>query len=323
MGIIKNISRKRTEKLARKGYACLKEKDYEGALKIAKQLEKRYYTASFEIAALAHMGLDNPEEAVKTLERGVDLAPACWANWELLGNFRSDLGRYDEAGTAYKNALECMECWESSIRLNQAILAERLEQYGDVLKILDCVDDPELRLEVAATRIGVLIKMERLEEAARLALTTLDDQWDVESGGEPMARVAAHLARIRLLQGENREQVRKFVIKSLDYHHNSPFLLAVIRDINARFSSTAKHYQLLINAKIHAACSLYGEAKGFYVNYYVLADDADEALEFIREIESDEEVERLGIEDLETLENLPYGPKGIHWRDIRLYYENA
>lgn len=315
------FSKKRCEKLTRKGYACLKENDYDGALKIAKQLDDLRHTASFEIAALAHAGMNNIEEAVKILEKGVDFATDCWLNWQLLGNYRSDLGRYDEADTAYKHALECTNVWESSVYLNQAILAIHLDQYEDALKKLDCVCEPELHLEVVATRIDALIGMGRIDEASRLGLTTLAEQLDDETEGELMGYIAASICRIRLKQKEDKELIREFAIKSLQYHHNSPSLLAVIRDIGARYSPRAMYYRMFLHAKIHVTNSLDDTVKGFYVNYDVVADDSMEALEFILKFENDEEIENLSIEEIEALEHRPDDPKGIYWRSFRFYYE--
>ncbi|MCX6583965.1 MAG: hypothetical protein NT166_27635 [Candidatus Aminicenantes bacterium] len=321
MGKLKSFLKKQCKKLTEKGYACLKENDYDGALKIAKELEELHYTASFEIAALTYAGMNNLEEAVKILEKGVDLAPDCWLNWQLLGNYRSNLGRYDEADTAYKNALECTNVRESSVHLNQAILSIRLDRYEDALKKLECIDETELHLQVVSARIDALMGIGRIDEASRLGLKTLEEQWDDESEGELMGYIAANICRMRLKQRENKELIREFAIKSLAYHHNSPSLLAVIRYIDAKYSPKAMYYRMFLHAKIHVTSSLDEAVKGFYVNYDVVADDSEEALEFIIEFENDEEIENLSIEKIEALEHRPDDPKGIYWRSFRFNYE--
>jgi len=91
------------------------------AIKIAGQLEKLRFSSAFEIAAQAYSGLENLEKAVSILERGVNLAPDVWLNWQLLGNYLSDLQRFEDAASAYQNALKCPKAQAGSIQLNQAI----------------------------------------------------------------------------------------------------------------------------------------------------------------------------------------------------------
>src|SRR5262245_5741741 len=109
-----------SEKLAEAGYQHLKDGDAEAALRVAEELESLLYTATFEIAALAHRQLGDIEAAVALLKRGLEIAPVVWVNWQLLGNYLSDLERFDEAAFAYESALECPGVWRSSVHLNQA-----------------------------------------------------------------------------------------------------------------------------------------------------------------------------------------------------------
>src|SRR5688572_21492310 len=122
---LSDFTKRKSEKLAEKGYRNLQDGDAAAALKVSAELEALRFTAAFEIAALAHAQLGDLEAAVTTLRRGLDIAPTVWINWQLLGNYLSDLERYDEAASAYDKAMECVGVHESSIRLNQAILASR------------------------------------------------------------------------------------------------------------------------------------------------------------------------------------------------------
>jgi hypothetical protein len=69
----------------------------------------------------------------------VELAPTVWINWQLLGNYLSDIERYDEAASAYDEAFRCPGADESSIRLNQAILAARRHNTEQVLYYADSI----------------------------------------------------------------------------------------------------------------------------------------------------------------------------------------
>ena len=97
------------EALADKGFEYVNSSDYEHALIIAAQLKKSRYTACFEIAALAHAGMEQKEKAVAVLEEGTSVAPDLWINWELLGNYLSDLGRYKEFEVIAEDALQAVD----------------------------------------------------------------------------------------------------------------------------------------------------------------------------------------------------------------------
>ena len=128
---------------------------------------------------MAYAGLDRHQEAIATLERGVANAPGIWLLWQLLGICYSDLKRFDEAALAYEEALKCENVAESSVLLNQAMLATRLHENEQAHSRLDRTTEPELYLEKAQTRIGILYNQNRLEEARVLAELTLED---VENG---------------------------------------------------------------------------------------------------------------------------------------------
>jgi tetratricopeptide (TPR) repeat protein len=104
-----DFTKRKSEKLAEEGYRHLQDRDAEAALKVAAELETLRFTAAFEIAALAHAQLGNLEAAAATLRRGLDIAPTVWINWQLLGNYVSDLKRYDEAASAYDVVADSVE----------------------------------------------------------------------------------------------------------------------------------------------------------------------------------------------------------------------
>lgn len=208
--------KKKSLELAERGFSLVREGDYKAALKVAKQLEKLRYTAAYDIAAQAHAGLGDLDEAVSTLERGLQKAPDCWLNWQLLGNYRSDQGDYDAAVAAYERALTCPDVCEDSIRLNQAILANRRRDYAAAEACLRRVTDPEFRLEVATTRVRALEGTGRLDDAMLLAEQTLAGEWEGETAARNLPYVVAALARMRLLRGIDPGEVRGFILGSLE-----------------------------------------------------------------------------------------------------------
>ena len=142
-----NLRTREARRLSEHGMRCIREHDYERALKFAGELRKLRHSSTFELEALARAGLGDVEGAVRALQDGVAKAPTVWLNWQLLGNRLSDLERYDEAAVAYARALQCPDVHESSLHLNQAILASRrkqlpVEPHGGCLchAVLQCTD---------------------------------------------------------------------------------------------------------------------------------------------------------------------------------------
>lgn len=308
------------EALSEQGFAHLQQGEYQAALEVAQQLEELRYSAAFEIAAQAHAGMGDLEAAVATLERGVELAPMCWGNWQLLGSYRSDLGRFDDAAVAYEQALACPNVWADSVRLNQAILAGRRADYKAALSHLDKVQDSRLALRVASSRIQVLQGMERLDEAASLAKKCLDQEWDSDSAGDDLARIAAVLGRIRLVRGRPVGDVRRFAFDALAHHANSSELLALIRDLDARYSPKAQYHRILVDVRVSEDDPLHSEAGGYLVSYDVVADTVADALQMIREFEDVAASDTLSVMESEVLEPRPQEPMGVYWRSGRMYY---
>src|SRR6266536_3597028 len=83
--------------LAQQGYDLIQARQFDEALVLSGRLQEMRYSSGFEIAALALAGRGETERAVQILEEGVAKAPDVWLNWQLLGNYRSDMGLYDSA----------------------------------------------------------------------------------------------------------------------------------------------------------------------------------------------------------------------------------
>lgn len=313
-------TRKKAEALSKKGFALLQEGTYQSALDIAKQLEKLRYSAAFEIAAQAYAGMKDLDSAVETLERGVSLAPSCWLNWQLLGNYRSDLGRFDDAAVAYEKALACPNVWADSVRLNQAILASRRADHDTALNHLHDVKDPCLALRAASARIQALHGMGKPDEAAALAERCLGQRWDADGAGEDLAHIAAALGRIGLARGWPATDVRRLAFDSLAHHASSPDLLALIRDLDARYSPRAQYHRILAHVSVSDDDPMGSKASGYFVKYDVIAETVADALQIIRGLEGLDTSDALSVEESEVLGPRPQEPMGVYWRSGRVCY---
>jgi tetratricopeptide (TPR) repeat protein len=316
---VDDLTKRKTEKLAQLGYQLLEDGDAEAALKVAAELEALRYTATFEIAALAHARLGDLEAAVAVLKRGLEIAPKVWINWQLLGNYLSDLEHYEEAASAFERAWNCPDVDQSSIRLNQAILASRRGLNDQALSYAEQVTDPDLALRTASARVTALAGLGRFDEALRIGeaiLTTVDPDEP-----EELAYLAASMGSARLGRGTPAEEVIAFAVDALDqYDRSNTQLLALIRDADNQRSAAAKYYRLTVDAKIPFTDPLSQLGQGYIVNYDVVADSVDEALPFIERMEAPTLRGLLVVDEHEILEHRPDDPKGVYARTPRHYY---
>jgi tetratricopeptide (TPR) repeat protein len=211
-----DLTEKRCERLADQGYQHLEDGKPDEALAVAAKLEELEYTAAFEIAALAHAQQGDLATAVKTLERGLDLEPAVWVNWQLLGNYLSDLGRHDEAASAYERALGCPGVELSSIRLNQAVLAHRRDDLPRVLECVRQVEDPALASRAAAVEVDALRRAGRLDEAVQVGETALAASEAKVGDPDELASLAESVGRARWQGGASPTEVIAFALESLE-----------------------------------------------------------------------------------------------------------
>jgi tetratricopeptide (TPR) repeat protein len=315
------FSERKSEKLAAKGYKHLEEGDVQAALTVAAELEIRHYTAAFEIAALAHAQLGELEAAVATLERGVGLEPDCWINWKLLGDYRSDLERYDDAALAYETALRCYSPWESLIRLNQAILAVRRGLYAQALLYAAQTTDPDLAVRAASVRVNALVGMGQPDDALRVghgALTEIDT-----GDPEDFAVLAASVAEAQMAQGVPAKELLVFVLNALEqYDPTCKQLLVLVRIADDQYSVNARYYRIMIDARMPFIDPESGESEGYIVTYDVVADSVDEALTFIDRLEDPVVRGKLIVSEHEALEDRPDSPKGVYRRTPRFYYSD-
>ncbi len=318
-----DIFNKKTEKLSDEGFDCLREEDYERALEISSELEERRFTAAFEIGAQALAGLGDIDKAVTLLQRGLELAPQVWSNWQLLGNYLSDLNQYDEAKRAYDSALECGVVWKDSVYLNQAILANRVNEFANALMLLEKIADEDLLLEKIDSKIAALMGLDLLEDAEKLADQVLSTKHYLEQDEETVGRVAAQLGRIYLKQGRPKQDVREFAFDSLEYTPGNRMLLALIRDIDNQYSANAHYYRALVHCMVSITSPDYKEIKGYYCEYDVIATSIDELLTYVAQFEKDVVQDgNYTVEEHEILVENTDDPCGVYYISGRAFYEN-
>ena len=109
----------------KRGLASVKEGRTSEAMEVAKELHSLRYSGGFEIEAqaLAHDGFK--DEAIAVLREGLKAAPTSWLNGNLLGNYLSDQGRYEEAFAVYEEGLRTPTADHILIEANYAMALQR------------------------------------------------------------------------------------------------------------------------------------------------------------------------------------------------------
>ena len=322
---VESLRRKRCEALLRRGYARVRERAFDSALEIAAQLESQRFSGAFEIAALAHAGKGDLDAAVAVLRRGVEVAPDVWLNWQLLGNYLSDLGRYEDAEAAYNRALACPGCSTDSVRLNLAILANRRDRPAVVLEFLDELHDPKVVAHAREVRISSLRALGKLAEALALAESALEGgPLEEEMIRAEWERIAATAARIRLALKESPAEVRAWVHDALRRSPTSAALFRVMRELDSRRSPATRRFEITVHGAIPLRSPKRQEVAGFYSTYTVAAGSSDQGLQLIRDVEAllePGDPANLSIDDVKDLGPAADEPLGVMWRSGRSYYE--
>lgn len=320
--MIKRIQQWRTRRIAEKGYTLLSEGEYEEALELSAVLEKRKYSAAFEIGAQALMALGKFDEAIVLLERGVVEAPDAWSNWQLLGNIRSDQGDLTGASAAYEMALGCSEAPVLSVLLNQAILAHRTGNPKEALSILSSVssgDATELTV-LARVRSSCLLETENIEGSIEEAESALAQSWLSKAESQEVANLYTVLGRARLQGNNPAKEVENCVFEALRFQPSDDGALALLRDLRGRYSPDAQYFRILFRGdQLNDELRRYGE-ESYYVNYDIVASSLEEAQQFASEIESKTLESSLAVEESESIELRPEDPKGVYQYGGRFFF---
>jgi len=254
----------------------------------------------------------------------LELAPQVWLNWQLLGNYLSDLKKFDEAQSAYDSALECEAVLKDSIYLNQAILLDRVGKYSSALKISKQIKDEEFHIRKTEIEIGALIELDLIEEAMKLANQVLSIENYPDKDAEAVGGIAAQLGQIYLKQGKPKDEVRTFALHSLSSGPTNGRLLALIREIDSLYSEKAKYFRAVIHCIISRTSPLYKDTKGYYCTYDVIAESTDQLLSFVKEFEESVVPEgSYTIDEYEVLEENSKDPCGVYWKEGRTFYSDV
>lgn len=296
------------EALMSDAFALLQDGKPEKALEIGRKLERQQYSGGFEIQALAYADMDKLPKAVRVLEKGTGIVPDVWLLWQLLGNCRSDLGRYADACEAYVTGLALEDADQVSLKSNYALA---LLRKGDIDKAEEISGqllndkkfeeaDQGAKFLAYASHIEILHQRILDDEVIRFYRSlTLDDADDDAVVYVPgIVALYAHALWRNGEEAEGKTELARAIAK--DKHNQKVHW--VFREIyGGTGGEKLNYYRLLVHGTWPRSAAGERSSLGFYTSYDVVAQDEAEALAFVKAFEPKPVRPTLAIEKAKIL----------------------
>ena len=305
------------QRLIFEGFGALELADYERALKAAISLHDFGNPAAYEIEARARWEMEDPDRAIDVLKKAVQEEPDLFTLWDYLASFLSDENRFDEALQAYYRSRECAEAPHAAVDFNIAVVYQRQGRHERALALLDTIpvskDMPAEILESA--RAHSLNETGKHADAlartaASLSKIDEDDEVDPEAVSRLMSEHAYALWVLGIHEGAYEEAHESI---SLDKANQRAAWL--IREIADEKSESAKSWRIVVEGRWAQPFEDSDRDYGFHANYLVVAENPDEALDYIRIFEPEEVRFTLKIRSAVDLDPQPEAPKGVYEAD--------
>ena len=288
------------------------------ALRIAKKLEGMKYSGSFEIQARAYADLGKPSKAIDVLREGTNKCPGVWLLWQLLGNYLSDAGRFEEAFEAYEKGLGTDEPYSESLNVNYAIALLRsgqaIQATERIRPILEASSFQELEGSLRARILAVELEALRALgkcDAAVARFEAIGDKKFGDDAGVELSMLWSEYARSLFELGRHHDAERA-AVRSVRLHVQDKEALWCLREIRRTpVSSQTNNYHLIVEGDWSNPSEKTDEKPtGFFASYSVCADSEEEAFSFVTELQPDE-VTNLRIAEAKVA-NTVTEPKGVY-----------
>jgi tetratricopeptide (TPR) repeat protein len=330
--------------LFERGMRAVAQRDHQTAEQLGIKLTQAGFDLGWEVRARAASLRQDKKEAIKLMRKCVDSAPSIGRLWEALGIFFSNANRFDEALKAFVRALKCPDADAPSILLSRAETHFRANQPAEALasarQILTLPGvEPDIRARARMAEIRALIDLKQWTETRQAASEGLKE-WEeflkTKPQGEsakdledllfgrfpdqPDSQFHAALGLAALHGFSDRETAFAHFREAISLQNDNPFALNLRRELRGDSSPHSKMWLVMQGSaniaefaeSVRSQAGLHG---GIGVSIWqVIADNAEEALEFVRELESyGESTERL-YESVKEVSAFPFIHKGVFIR---------
>ena len=305
------------QRLIFEGFGALEIADFERALRAARELHQYDNMAAYEIEARARWEMDDRDRAIEVLQRGVQVAPDMFILWDYLGSYLSDEERFEEALQAYYASRECEDAPHDAVDFNIAIVYQRQDRHERAIAMLETIAASEnVPSEVlVGARAYSLNETGKHADAMTLTAACLnktgeDDEVDPEAIARVMSEHAYGLWMMGLAEAAYEE-----AYESVALDKSNQRAAWLIREIADDKSPDSKIWRIVVEGRWGQPFEDNDKDYGFYANYMVVAESADEALDYIRYFEPEEVRFTLKINSAVDVEPQPDLPKGIYDAD--------
>jgi len=305
-----------------KGYKLLDAHSHKEALKVGQRLGKLRHSSTFEIMALAYQQAGKPSKAIAILETGISKAGRVWLLWELLGNFYSDAGRFEEAERVYQQALLREGCNLDVVHLNRAIAFNRAGKPLAALAAIEGVNSKRLFRRVQACLIRIKLLVEKKREALRLASKLFKlrhfagENYDEETESEILLACAlafSHSPKTRL-------KARRLALRAIDWNPSSQEALAIIRSTAPESVAMPLLFRCLVRGAWNAPIGRSRIPPGFFRSFVVAASGKEEILEYLKPFFPSSIRPSLSIEETERLSSTDAIRPGVYSVSGRMFF---
>lgn len=290
-------------------YNHIEEEEYSEAQEIAKDLiSNGEVEGYFILTDIAHEE-ENLEECVSVLKQGVEEYSSNWKLWMRLGNYQSDLERFDDAEYSLDRAYYLTGADQSVIKLNKAVLYRRLKNYDKSFELISQTSE-DYPINSFSLELDILNELEEYSKIVKLYEKKLFED-DYEHDLDAFSRALFYIAKAHFKLGMRDKAVRH-LNDSIDLDRNNKNSLWLRREIFGSRNAKNKYFQILVSGDYEDE-----ETKGidmeFFTWYDVISESLELALTEIKNFEPlDLDKESFKIEEYEILHESTLDPNGIY-----------
>ena len=306
---------------------CFQDGDFNKALKLSQKLILAGAPQGYMVKYRCYSMRNQTNEALQCLREYTQVFPQDIVAWKSLAEFCRDHDFFDEGISAYDKALECEDAPMEKIVLAKASIKVRAKDFNNALNDLEkIIDSEELALPIEVMKLSCLNGLEKFEQVVKTAPQVLEKvQIDAELNPSKSIPMMNYNTRFELAYAH--WKISKDQSKSLNYLFQAlryikvatPAALELLREINAQNSNDrCKLFGIIITAKTNEPVMQHGHPHEDFVRQYdVVAEDPEECLEFICELETEIKSSSLRIRKFQENPELEIGTyKGVYFQSL-------
>jgi tetratricopeptide (TPR) repeat protein len=306
--------------------AALAEGDHQKADRLGKKLLDVRFTGGFEIRARAVAAQGDLKEAIEIAREGVAKAPIVAQLWLTLGILLSDSCDYAGAVEAFDRGLACPNAPAHVLFVNRAIslLRDKKDQEGldSARRALELAPEEDVHFQAQARMVEAeaLVYLEHYDDASRICSETLKQIEFVDDTEQTKAFLLAIRGLATWRGKRETEGALENFREAVRLQNYNSIALSLRREIRSETSDQTKLWLVVVGGRRYVLLSKEDadnepQELGFFATYRVASENQEEALDYIRDLESGYEISGWKIEEFKQLGFAPGVLKGVVWRN--------